>query len=183
MARPSTVRRQVPEVREAISLWHGEGRTLDEILAALEEAYGVKLSRSALHRYVKGQDKVMERVERSRQLAREIVARYGGESDDVQTIGNLELIHAAINAIAAAADPETGDPVVAGPMDAMLMAKALDHLLKARVNAERVAKARAEAAPAAAGGYSGEGGTLEIVFVEPQKPAEASPGASGTAET
>jgi proteasome assembly chaperone (PAC2) family protein len=143
MARPSTVRRQAPEVREAIGAWHREGRTLDEILDALDDAFGVKISRSALHRHVKGLDKVLERIERSRQIAEAAVARYGKEPESKTVQANIQLMQAAIQEIMAAEDdPKTGR-AVAKPMDAMLLAKAMEHLTKAaRHDIEFVEKVR-----------------------------------------
>jgi 2-succinyl-5-enolpyruvyl-6-hydroxy-3-cyclohexene-1-carboxylate synthase len=151
MARPSTVRRQPGEVREAIGRWHREGWTLDEILDALDDAFGVKLSRSALHRHVKGLDKVLERIERSRQIAEAAVARFGQEPESKTARANIELMQAAIQEILdAEEDPETGR-VLAKPMDAMLLAKALEHLTKAsRHDAEYTEKIRAMAAKEAA---------------------------------
>ena len=143
MARPSTVRRQPPDVREAIGQWHRDGRTLDEILDALDDAFGVKISRSALHRHVKGLDKVLERLERSRQIAEAAVARFGQEPESKTAQTNIQLMQAAILELQeAGADSESGR-VIGKPMDAMLLAKALEHLTKAsRHDAEYIEKVR-----------------------------------------
>lgn len=149
MARPSTVKRQAPEVRESIGLMHRDGRTLDEILDVLEEQYGVVISRSALHRHVKGLDKVLERLERSRQIAEAAVARFGREPEGKVARANIEIMHAAISEILATEDDDESS--VAKPMDAMLLAKALEHLTKAsRHDAEHIEKIRAAAAKEAA---------------------------------
>jgi len=168
MARKSTVKRQPSEVREAIGQWHQAGRTLDEILDELEAAYGVTLSRSALHRHVKGLDKVLERLERSRQIAEAAVRRFGQEPESKTVRANIELMHAAISEIMAAADdPKTG-MAVSKPMDAMLLAKALEHLTKAsRHDAEHRGKIRAAAQSGEpADGASSGTSVLEIRFVE-----------------
>jgi hypothetical protein len=146
VARPSSIRRQTPEVREAIGAWRREGRTLEEILRELEETYGVTLSRSALHRHVQGMEKALERIERSRRIAEAAVARFGKEPESKTARANIELMQAAIQEILDAdEDPETGR-VLAKPMDAMLLAKAMDHLTRAsRHDAEHIAKIRAEA--------------------------------------
>jgi 2-succinyl-5-enolpyruvyl-6-hydroxy-3-cyclohexene-1-carboxylate synthase len=141
MARPSTVRRQAPEVREAIGAWHREGRTLDEILDALDEAFGVKISRSALHRHVKGLDRMLEKIERSRQLSEAAVAKLGHGIESRTAQANIQLMQAAL--LDLFADDGDGNPA-AKPMDAMLLAKAMDHLAKAaRNDAEYTAKIRA----------------------------------------
>jgi hypothetical protein len=138
-------------VREAIGAWHREGKTLDEILDALDDAFSVKISRSALHRHVKGLDKVLERLERSRVIAEAAVRRFGKEPESKTARANIELMQAAIQEIMGAeADPESG-MVIAKPMDAMLLAKALEHLTKAsRHDAEYIGKIREAAAKEAA---------------------------------
>jgi hypothetical protein len=148
MARPSTVRRQAPEVREAIGAWHREGRTLDEILDALDDTFGVKISRSALHRHVRGMDKMLERIERGRQLSEAAVAKlgHGIESRTAQAV--IQLLQSALLELFATED---GGSPAAKPMDAMLLAKAMDHLAKAaRNDAEYTAKIRALAEKEAA---------------------------------
>jgi hypothetical protein len=147
MGRVSTVRRQPPDVREAIGQWHRDGRTLDEILDALDESFGVTISRSVLHRHVKGLDKALERLERSRQIAEAAVSRFGKEPESKTARANIELMQAAIlELLDADEDPETGR-AIAKPMDAMLLSKALEHLTKAsRHDAEYIEKIRATAA-------------------------------------
>lgn len=151
MGRKSSIRRQPPDVREAIGALHRQGRTLDEILDALDEAFGVKISRSALHRHVKGLDKTMLRVDRSRQIAEALVSRFGQETESKVVRANIELMHAAISEllsfdIEGGGFGEDGDRERAGPMDAMLLAKALEHLTRAdRHNAELITKIRTEA--------------------------------------
>lgn len=149
MGRKSSITRQAPTVREAIGRWHREHRTLDEILDALEESFGVTISRSALHRHVKGMDKTLARIERSRQIAEAAVARFGQEPESKVVRANIELMHAAISEIlsfadeGAEADPDAAGGGVAKPMDAMLLAKALEHLTKAsRHDAESILKIR-----------------------------------------
>jgi predicted DNA-binding protein YlxM (UPF0122 family) len=126
-------------VREAIGRWHREGWTLDEILDALDDAFGVKISRSALHRHVKGLDKILERIERGRQLAEAAVERLGQMPESRTAQANIQLMQSALLDLFS-----VGDSNPAGkPMDAMLLAKAMDHLAKAaRNDAEFVEKIR-----------------------------------------
>ena len=141
MARPSTVRRQAPEVREAIGQWHREGRTLDEILDALDEAFSVKISRSALHRHVKGLDKMLEKIERGRLLSEAAVRQFGQEPESRTAQTNIHLLQSALLEMFSAED---SDNPAAKPMDFMLLSKAMDHLAKAaRNDAEYTAKIRA----------------------------------------
>ena len=152
MGRKSSIRRQPSDVREAIGQWHRDGRTLDEIVAALEETFQVKLSRSALHRHVKGLDRTLARIDRSRAVAEAAVARFGKEPDNRVARKNIEVAHALISEIMELTDeeeqPEAGKDKdrVSTPMGAMLLSKAIEHLTKAgRHDAELVAKIRAEA--------------------------------------
>jgi hypothetical protein len=149
MGRKSSIRRQSPDVREAIAAWNREGRTLDEIAVALEEVFAVKLSRSAVHRHVKGLEKHLARIERSRAIAEATVARFGQESDSKVTRANIELVHAMISEIGDQSEidegPDDDKERAKTPMGAMLLAKAVEHLTKAgRHDAELVAKIRAE---------------------------------------
>jgi hypothetical protein len=146
MGRKSTVKRQPEDVRESISLWHRNGRTLDEIVTALEEIFAVKLSRSAVHRHIKGLDRTLARLEHSRAVAEAAVGHFGREPESKVGRANMELLHAALQEfLDGEPDSETGR-VLAKPMDAMLLAKAIDHLGKAaRNDAELVSKIREEA--------------------------------------
>jgi hypothetical protein len=144
MSGKSTVSRQPAEVREAIGIWRREGKTLDEILDALDAEFEVKISRSALGRHVKGLDKTLERLERSRQVAEATVARFGREPENKLVRANIEIIHSVINDMLASEDGEAG--VVSDAQDAMYMAKAMDHLAKAeRNNAELIGTIREQA--------------------------------------
>jgi hypothetical protein len=140
MPRKSSVSRQPAEVREAIGVWRRAGKTLDEILDALDAEFEVQISRSALGRHVKGLEKTLERLERSKQVAEATVARFGREPENKLVRANIEIMHSVINDMIAAGDEDSG---VSGAQDAMLMAKAMDHLARAeRNNAELIAKLR-----------------------------------------
>lgn len=145
MGMKSKIKRQPPQVQESIGAWHQEGRTLDEILDALEAAYSVEISRSALHRHIKGLDKVLERMSRSRQIAEAAVRQFGQEPESKVARANIQIMHAAIQEILAKEDEDGEEGAVAKPMDAMLLAKALEHLTKAsRHDAEHILKLRQE---------------------------------------
>ncbi len=159
MARPSSVTRLAAKVRASIGEWHQDGATLDEILDELEGQYAVKISRSALHRHVKGLEKVLQRITRSKQIAEATVKAFGKEPDSKVTRANIELMHAAIQEIMMQGDEDLPgeregegegkakhEVGVATPMNAMLIAKAIEHLTKAsRHDAEFVTKVKEEA--------------------------------------
>ncbi|PZA12455.1 hypothetical protein DNX69_10795 [Rhodopseudomonas palustris] len=174
--RPSSIDRMPPEVRDWIGRLRDQGRTLDEIIAKLRELDVDALpSRSALHRHLKKADEVAERIRKSRAVADVIVRRLGESDPDKTTRMNIELMHNVLFEIASRTSDEDGEPVTFAPMEAMLLAKALDHLGKASkddvartVTIEKRAaeKAKAEAAKAV-DAVAGEGGlsaeTIETI--------------------
>lgn len=165
--RPSSIDRMDPQVRDWIGRLRDQGRTLDEIIAKLRELDIDALpSRSALHRHLQKAEEVAERIRKSRAVADVIVRRLGESDPDKTTRMNIELMHNVLFEIASRTSDEDGEPVTFEPMEAMLLAKALDHLGKAAkddvartVTIEKRAadRARAEAAKAvdAVAGESG----------------------------
>jgi ribosomal protein L14 len=153
--RPSSIDRMDPQVRDWIGRLRDQGRTLDEIIAKLRELDLDALpSRSALHRHLQKAEEVAERIRKSRAVADVIVRRLGESDPDKTTRMNIELMHNVLFEIASRTSDEDGEPVTFEPMEAMLLAKALDHLGKAAkddvartVTIEKRAadKARAEA--------------------------------------
>ncbi|WP_054162531.1 phage protein Gp27 family protein [Rhodopseudomonas sp. AAP120] len=131
--RPSSIDRLPEEVRDLIGRLRDRGCTIDEIMRKLGELDLDKEelpSRSAIGRHLKKADEVAERIRRQRQVAEVIVRRLGESDPDKTTRMNIELMHNVLFEIATrtAAD---GESVTFDPMEAMLLAKALDHLGKA----------------------------------------------------
>lgn len=151
MPRPSTIKRLPPQVRDKIGALLDQGRTLDEIMERLD-AMDVQVSRSALGRYKQQIDKVSERIRRSREIAEAVVRNLGEEPESKTTRLNIELLHGVLNDIMQRV-PQPGEvagdienPLDLKPMDAMLLAKAVDHLAKARRNdADLIAKLKEQA--------------------------------------
>lgn len=159
----STVKKLPPEVRDWIMRLRDQGRTYDEIIAALRglDTLAVVPSRSALHRHVQQAERARELVERQRIVAASLAKELGAEDDGRVVRGNITMLHAILTRIQMAAlEAEEGgdaDPALS-PQEAMQLAKALDHLGKAAKDdvartvavEERAAKkARAEAAATA----------------------------------
>jgi len=149
MARPSSIDRQPPEIRERIARLREQGRTIDEILDALQ-ALDVDVSRSALGRHVKSLAEISARLKRSRDMAEALVNRFGDAPESKTARLNIELLHGLIFEIVTAADPfaaEDGEGVIRiTPQQAGALAKAVDHLGKAEAANVAVVKAqRAEA--------------------------------------
>lgn len=135
MPRKSSVLRLPPELRERIGALLGQGRTLDEIKAALD-GLGGDVSRSALGRYKQRIERVGEKIRRSREVAEVLVQRYGDAPEGKTARLNIELMHGVLNdLLSQIPDPgeaEAGDAVVLDPEGAMQLSKALDHLARAK---------------------------------------------------
>ena len=143
MPRQSTVRQLPHDIRDTIGRLLDEGRTLDEIRAALA-ALGAEVSRSALGRYKQHMDKVAERIRRSRDMAETLVRATKDAPESKTARLNIELLHAAV--LDLTGGEEGGQPVVLDPQQAMYLAKALDHLGKAsKADQELRVKIREEA--------------------------------------
>ncbi len=155
MARHSSIERLPEPLREAIAQLRQAGRTIDEITAHLRAMTEEAPSRSAIGRHVKKMDFVAERMRRSRQVAEALVAELGDAPESRTARLNIELIHSAVMDLFMNA--ETGDEgdadaegraaVAGNPQGVMLLAKAVDHLSRARrsdADAVRIAEQRAE---------------------------------------
>lgn len=152
MARPSSIDRLPPEIREAIGRLREHGKTLDEILDHLR-TMEIGVSRSALGRHVKGMDAMGERLRRGRAMAEGLGRALGDTPGDKMARLNIELLHSFINdALAAADDEETeaGQAAAAAlrdPKGAALFATAIQRLtVAAQNNVELVEKIEERAA-------------------------------------
>ena len=129
--RPSSIDRLPQEVRDWIGRLRDQGCTIDEIIIKLRELDKDAVpSRSALGRHLKKAEEVAERLRKSRQVADVIVRRLGESDPDKTTRMNIELMHNVLFEIATRAGDD-GESVTFEPLEAMLLAKALDHLGKA----------------------------------------------------
>lgn len=95
MARITKVRRLPAEVRELIGRLRNDGRTLDEILAKLQEL-DAPIARTTLYRHLADLDAISADIRRSRAVADAIVARYGDAPESKVARLNVELLHGAI---------------------------------------------------------------------------------------
>ena len=127
MARPTTISRQAPEIRELIGRLREQGRTIDEILAKLREL-DVDVSRSALGRHVKQLDAIGEELRRSRAIAEAMVQRFGDAPESKTARLNIELMHGLLMKLMVGED---GGTVTLEPQDAYFAATALQRLAMA----------------------------------------------------
>lgn len=96
MARPSHISRLPPEVREGIGQRRENGQTLDEILEWLLDQGFVQVSRSSLGRYVQNEDRLFERLRRSRVMADAVIRNDVDAQPDKLARLNHNLMHTAI---------------------------------------------------------------------------------------
>lgn len=128
MARNSTIARLPEEVRLKITALRDQGKTIDEIMEALDRL-DADVSRSALGRHLKKMDQVAERMRKSRQLAEAVGRQFGdAETSQVQRT-NVELLHSLLMQVMVGDDDK--DDVTLDPKDAMFLATAIEKLSKA----------------------------------------------------
>lgn len=127
MPRPSSISRLPAEIRDKIGALRAEGRTIDEIVAKLEEL-NVDVSRSALGRHCKRLESVQANIRQSRQIADAIVRNYGEDKENKLARVNMEILHGLIFQLMSSED---GEPVVISSKDASCLATAIEKLTKA----------------------------------------------------
>jgi len=155
MVAISTVKRLPREIREEIHRLLDTGQTLDAIVGHLRGMGVSEVSRSALGRYKKNFDAVVERVRRSREIADVLVRQFGSEDESKSMRANIEMMHGIVSdMLMQIGDGEDEDgesrPVLLEPKAAHDLAKALDHLARAkRHDQDAILKARDEASNAA----------------------------------
>lgn len=138
MTRKSSIDRLPPEIRETIGALRRQGRTIDEILAKLNEL-DVDVSRAALGRYTKEIDRIAEEVHRNRAIAEALVDRFGEAPDNKAARMNIELMHSLITRIMFNED----GMVSLEPQEAYFLATGLQRLAQAqKVDVDRMTKIR-----------------------------------------
>lgn len=150
MGRKSTVAVLPQQVVAEINRLIRDGRTIDEILQALQPL-GTEVSRSAMGRYVKGARESMEKYRQAQEVAKVWVDKLEAEpSGDVARLLPEMLRVVAFQSLTTMGEAEAP----ASPMDVMLLAKALKDIAgttKANIDVEKQLRAmRAEVKKAAA---------------------------------
>jgi hypothetical protein len=128
--RPSTISRLPPQIKEKIASLRDQGRTLDEIMNALN-AMDVEISRSALGRYTKRMDRVATDLRKSRELAQAVARQFGDKEVSQVARTNMELTHTLLMKLMVGNDDEESAPVILKPQEAMFIATAIEKLTKA----------------------------------------------------
>lgn len=151
--RPSSIDRLNPEIKDLIGkLRIDHGWTIDEILTKLRELGKGEVSRSALGRHVKSIEEVGAQLRQARETAQALVAQVGEGNEDRLVELNIELAQSMLlRLFTATNDDGDGQPVTLGPMEMMLVTKALQQLTSARKsNTDLIIKTREAAMKAAA---------------------------------
>lgn len=154
MARPSSIDRLPPEIRDRIGELRRGGLTYDQILAHLAELLPATEmpSRSALGRHLAEFEAAAEEMRRQDAITKALVAQFGDATDGRMLRLNIALTQGVLSKIALAED---GKLTRLDPEEAMFLARAVQSLASAaKADTEREQKIRdralAEAKAAAA---------------------------------
>ena len=147
MARKSTVAALPKELVEACHGLIREGRTIDDILAALQ-ALGADVSRSAVGRYVKSARESMDKYRQAQEVAKVWVSKLESEPDgDVARLLPEMLRSVAFQTLGSIGDREEGGDA----QEVMFLAKAMKDLASTdKLTADRILMIRQEVAKRAA---------------------------------
>ena len=139
MTRPSSIDTLDTKIQAEIGRLRMQGRTIDEIVAHLGMMHGVTtVSRSAMGRHLKGMDRVVEQIRRSREVATALVQQLGDAPESETARLNIEIMHSAIldlkMRVADGEDVDKGGAaaLAGNPEGIMMLSKAIDHLAKAQ---------------------------------------------------
>lgn len=131
MAPRSTILKLPTSVREYIASVREKGHTLSEITEALQEEFGVDVSRSALGRYTKQMERVTKQLQNSRHMAQAIAKHFGDKPTSEVARANIELLHSIIMDVMVAGGEDGAEAPKFESGDAMKIAIALEKLTKA----------------------------------------------------
>ena len=138
--QPTSLSRMPREIRDKIVALRDGGRTIHEIVAALD-AIDVKTSKSAVHRVLQKEAKVADRLRRTRELAQSIGRQFGDTDNSTVARANIELLHDALMGILSAREDD--EELSSG--DVMKLAIAAEKLTKAsKTDFEKELKAALE---------------------------------------
>ena len=150
MPRRSSILTLPEAVRDGVDKLIRANVTLDQIVEAIEAEFGLKLSRSSVHRYRLHAETLAIRMKQSKEIARLVVGRLGEDLHDRTGRMLVELLHTMVFRWMAAIT--TGDVKESlGSKDFMQLARALrDTAHAATINEERERKIRRDAQDALA---------------------------------
>lgn len=130
--QPSSIDRLPEEIRERIAQLRTNGRTINEILEALNSLLPEDEvpSRSALGRHLKDWDAVSNRVRESRMMAQALSRDFGDKVTSDVARANMELLHSACLRMLASTD-DMGEAVQFSAKELAALASAIEKTTKA----------------------------------------------------
>ena len=117
MGRKSNISKLPSEIRAKIADLYDRGHTLDQMMAKLEELDIEDISRSGLHRHIKGLDQITKRLRRSRHIAEAVVKKFGDAPESKVARLNIEMMHGVIMDIISQVDDNEEGSLEAGGCD------------------------------------------------------------------
>lgn len=129
--RPSTIDRLPKSVRDKITQLRDSGRTIDEIVAALDKCLPPEElpSRSALGRHLKSQKEIVARMKESRAVVEAVARSFGDKPTSDVLRMNLELLNDLI--LRAQIGNDGDEDVSMKPQELMFLATALQKATQA----------------------------------------------------
>lgn len=151
MTNVSTVKRLPPEIREEVHHLLDQGQTLDAIISHLRTMGVEQISRSALGRYKKNFDVLVERMRRSREVSEAVVRNFGQESESKTARLNMEMMQSVIFDLMLKCQEDSaegaGEDITLDARQAQALSAAMANLARARrLDQDALVKAREEAA-------------------------------------
>lgn len=175
MGQTSTVKRLPQPVRDEIHALLDSGQTLDSIIAHLRTLGVAEVSRSALGRYKKNFDALVERMRRSREISEAVVRNFGHEAESKTARLNMEMMQSVIFdlMLKCQGEDEDGQGVMLDPKQAQALSAAMANLARARrLDQEAILQAREEAAREAVARMSEAADTVARESSEPMTVAQ-----------
>lgn len=141
MSRNSSIDKLPSEIREKIGQLRQSGKTIDEIMAKLQEL-DVDISRSALGRHCKQLEEVSQSIKKSRMIAEALAKNFGDEGENKVSQVNIELLHSLLLKMMV---NEDGQSFTMESKDAFFLSSALQKLVQAsKQNIDNVLQIRRE---------------------------------------
>jgi hypothetical protein len=124
MPKKTKIDKLPPDIKELIGRLREQGRTLDEILAKLQELE-IDIARSTLARGLNKWEKHGERMREAKELSKFLISKGGDPQENELLQLNINLLHPAILQLM---DPDGS----MDPKDAMLLSTAIKNLATAQ---------------------------------------------------
>ena len=152
MGRTSSILKLPAPVRDGLGKLYQAGATLDDIVTAIEDQFGVTLSRSTVHRHRLNFEAVADKMREAKEIAQALASEIGDIPQDKTGQLLIELLHTMIFRFLARAAEDDGSDEEKATDDlksqdfAFLAGSIKDIATAAKVSDERVRAMRKEIA-------------------------------------